>query len=1195
MKHPASQLARLFCAAVLSLMVSACGGGGGGGTSLATPGAGAVEPAPVVNAALEVGNTAVASAVLAGVAANADGGGASSGGTGAAVGDATSLTIHYKRADANYSDWKLHLFGSAQETTWEAGLVAGRTDSFGGVFTVPLKTPNGSVGYIFHKGDSKDHGGADQAYTLKAGANEIWRIEGDNVTYTANPAGLSAPDIKTVRVHYQRYGADYAAYGLHLWPANGIDTARMPSGVSIDDWNNAVPFAKMPGYAASPSEVVFDIPVLNPQGDASRKALEFIIHGLAPKQDDKDGRSDNIRVDFGNLKVTGQVGEVWLVQQDALVYTAQPDLRSSSLSQARAVWLSKQAIQWPRVNTSGTVKLYHSATGQIKARKDEVVSGADGSITLEANATALPAAVSTRFKWVTPGAVFSVKAADVAQLPDLHKRQLVIVQEDATGKVQNAAATQTAGALDDLYAAAATVGDLGSTVAGGNTSFKLWAPTAQKVSVFTYDTALGNAVTVDDMAFSPSTGVWSATKTGDMSGKYFRYSVDVFVRGVGVVRNLVTDPYSLSLSTDSKRSYIANLNDAKLKPAGWDAMTLPNKVAATTDMSIYELHVRDFSANDASVSAANRGKYLAFSEPGSNGMKHLKALADAGLTDVHLLPVFDMASVQEGGCNAAQPAPGMPGDDLGQAAFVMNLASSDCFNWGYDPLHYTAPEGSYASDAQDGAKRILEFRSMVKGLTDAGLRVGMDVVYNHTSASGLNANSVLDRVVPGYYHRLNDNGAIFKDTCCEDTATENLMMGKLMIDSAITWARDYKISSFRFDLMGFQPRAVMKDLKSKVATAAGREVQLLGEGWNFGSVANGARFEQAAQGTLPGDGIGTFGDKMRDAVRGGGCCDSGDALVKSQGFINGMFYDPNPSSPARALNDLRYQGDLIKGALAGSIRDFSLKTHWDAMLNLSDLGGVGYATQPDEVVNYVENHDNLTLFDVNAMKLPPTTSREDRARVQILGAATVAFAQGISYYHAGMDTLRSKSLDRNSYNSGDWFNRLDWSYSDNNFAVGLPIEGDANTRALMKPFLANPSIKPTATEIAWTRDAFRDLLKIRASTTLLRLRTAADIKSRLSFHNLGSAQVPAVLVAQINGTQPSAYAGAGFKELVYFLNVDKVAQTLTIDALKSKALVLHPVHASATAADKRAATASYATGTGTFTIPARTAVVFVVN
>ena len=1085
-----SQLFRGLVALAAGVLISACGGGGGGGYASTAPADPIVVAPPVVNAALEVGNSATPAVVVQAVADNADGGGASTGG---GTGDATALTVHYQRVDGNYTDWKMHVFGSGKATTWDAGLVAARTDTFGGVFEVALTTPNGSVGYIFHKGDTKDHGGTDQSYLLKAGANEIWRVEGDNITYTANPAGVSAPDIRTVRVHYQRYGTDYAAYGLHLWPTNGIDVARLP-GVAIADWDNAVAFSKMPSYAAAASEVVFDVPVLNPQGDASRKALEFIIHGIAPNQGDKDGRTDNIRIDYGNLKITGQVGEVWLVQQDAIVYTAQPDLRSSSLSQARAVWLSKQLIQWPHVNASGTVKLYYSATGQVKARKDEAVSGAEGSITLDVATTYVPVP-NGRFKWVAPGAVFSVKTADMPMLNELHKKQLVIVQEDATGKVQNAAATQIAGALDDLYAAAAAVTDLGGTVAGGSTNFKLWAPTAQKVSVFTYNTPTGVAVTVDELAFDANTGVWSATKTGDLSGKYFRYSVQVFVRGVGVVRNLVTDPYSLSLSADSKRSYVANLNAANLKPAGWDAMVLPTKVTATTDMSIYELHVRDFSANDASVSAANRGKFLAFTEASSNGMKHLKALADAGLTDVHLLPSFDIASVPELGCTVANPANGLAGDDLGQAAFVAGMAATDCFNWGYDPYHFTAPEGSYASDAQDGAKRIVEFRAMVKGMNDAGLRVGMDVVYNHTTASGQSATAVLDRVVPGYYHRLNDAGAVFKDTCCDDTATENLMMGKLMIDSVSTWARDYKVSSFRFDLMGFQPRTVMKDLKAKLLVAAGRDVQLLGEGWNFGSVGDGARFVQAAQGTMPGDGIGTFGDKMRDAVRGGGCCDSGDALVKNQGFINGMFYDPNPSSPSRALNDLRYQGDLIKGALAGSIRDFSLKTHWDATLNLSDLGGLGYATQPDEVVNYVENHDNQTLFDVNAMKLPPTTSREDRARVQILGAATVAFSQGIAYYHAGVDTLRSKSLDRNSYNSGDWFNRLDWTYTDNNFAVGLPSEGDAATRSLMKPFLANTVIKPTATEIAWTRDAFRDLLKIRASTTLLRMRSAADIKS----------------------------------------------------------------------------------------------------
>jgi pullulanase-type alpha-1,6-glucosidase len=392
--------------------------------------------------------------------------------------------------------------------------------------------------------------------------------------------------------------------------------------------------------------------------------------------------------------------------------------------------------------------------------------------------------------------------------------------------------------------------------------------------------------------------------------------------------------------------------------------------------------------------------------------------------------------------------------------------------------------------------------------------------------------------------------------------------------------------------MGHQPRAVMELLQAKVNAAAGRTVQLFGEGWNFGEVANGARFVQAAQGQLAGSGIGTFGDKMRDAVRGGSGFDSGDALVRNQGFVNGLYYDPNALAGNRPLNDLRWYGDLIRGALAGSIRDYTLTTHWDAVLPLSGVGGVGYASEPGEVVNYVENHDNQTLFDVGAYKLPTATSREDRARVQMLGAAVVAFSQGTAYFHAGVDTLRSKSLDRNSYDSGDWFNRLDWSYADNHFGTGLPPQADNGASwGTMTPLLGNAALKPAPGDIAWSRDAFRDLMKIRASSTLLRLRTAADIRSRLTLHNLGSNQVPTVLAGHLNG---AGYAGANFSELVYFVNVGTVAETVTIAALAGKSFALHPVHAAG--ADRRPATAAaYSAATGAFTVPARTALVFVVN
>ena len=247
---------------------------------------------------------------------------------------------------------------------------------------------------------------------------------------------------------------------------------------------------------------------------------------------------------------------------------------------------------------------------------------------------------------------------------------------------------------------------------------------------------------------------------------------------------------------------------------------------------------------------------------------------------------------------------------------------------------------------------------------------------------------------------------------------------------------------------------------------------------------------------------------------------------------------------------------------------------------------------PGEAVNYIENHDNQTLFDNNAFKLPAGTSREDRARVQILAAALNTFSQGVAYFHAGVDTLRSKSMDRNSYDSGDWFNRLDWSYADNNFGVGAPPQADnGDNWALIKPLLANAQIKPGASEIGWTRDAFRDLLAIRASSTLFRLRTADDVKARLAFRNTGSAQVPTVLAGHLDG---NGYRGANFRELLYFVNVDKQPQTLVLDADKGKAWRLHPVHGAG--ADRRPANdASYEPASGRFVIPPRSAVVYVLD
>ncbi|MGH8084545.1 MAG: alpha-1,6-glucosidase domain-containing protein [Lysobacter sp.] len=882
-----------------------------------------------------------------------------------------------------------------------------------------------------------------------------------------------------------------------------------------------------------------------------------------------------------------------------------------SLTDAGAYWLDRRLLQWPGQAAAGgtAFKLYHSADGGITARVGEAVTGADGTVALARFTDDVPAEIAQRFKFIDDGVVLTLAAADGARLPELLRQQFLLVQEDANGRVLAATTLQTPGALDDLYAAAGKINDLGASVAAGTTGFRLWAPTAREVSVCLYDDGRSEAISREPMQFDAATGAWSMQLPTDLSGGYYTYLADVFVPGIGVVRNRVTDPYSISLTTDSKRSYIADLDAPALKPAGWDDAPRPAPLAAPTDMVIYELHVRDFSRDDATVSATNRGEYLAFTETGSDGMRHLRSLADAGLTDVHLLPVFDLATVPESGCIEPEIPAAAPDSDAQQAAMTA-VAARDCFNWGYDPYHFNAPEGSFASDAADGAVRIREFRAMVQALHTVGLRVGMDVVYNHTTASGQVERSVLDRIVPGYYQRLDANGTVTTSTCCDNTATEHRMTGKLMLDSAALWARHYRIDSFRFDLMGHQPRNVMEHLQQRVDEAAGRHVNLIGEGWNFGEVADGARFVQASQLSLQGSGIGTFSDRARDAIRGGGAGDKGAAMF-TQGYVNGLHYAPNTAaataapaasgalgeSEADSRNALLHAADLVRAGLAGTLADYVITDATGATIPLSQLDykgqPAGYAAQPGEVVNYIENHDNQTLFDVNAFKLPLDTSCEDRARVQVLAFALNAFSQGIAYFHAGGELLRSKSLDRNSFDSGDWFNRLDWTGADNHFGTGLPPAPDnRESWPQMAPLLAEPDIKPTAHEIAFTRDAFEDLLRIRDSSTLFRLRSADDVKQRLRFHNTGPQQNPLVIAGHLDG---AGYPGAGFAEVLYLVNVSPQPQTLVIPEAAGKRYTLHPVHSADIAADRRPREAAqYDTGSGRFVVPARTAMVYVI-
>jgi pullulanase-type alpha-1,6-glucosidase len=692
-----------------------------------------------------------------------------------------------------------------------------------------------------------------------------------------------------------------------------------------------------------------------------------------------------------------------------------------------------------------------------------------------------------------------------------------------------------------------------------------------------------------------ATGVWTTTVARLPPGATYTYAVEVFVPSMGWVRNRVTDPYSVSLTADSQRSAVLDLNDPALQPRGWRQRQRPAAPESPVDMAISELHVRDFSVFDRNVPPSWRGKYLAFTHARSQGVRHLRSLAQAGLKDVHLLPIFDWATAPETHCEVPDAATQAqwrkaPGDHPAAAEWVRRHANADCFNWGYDPWHFNAPEGSFATDARDPAVRIRELRAMVMALQGMGLRVGMDVVYNHMSAAGQHPKSALDRLVPGYYHRLNALGEVERSTCCDNTATEHRMMRRLMIDSAVHWVRHFGIDSFRFDLMGHQPREAMLALQKAVDQAAGRFIPLLGEGWNFGEIANNARFIQAAQGDLNGAGIGTFNDRLRDAARGTRHGDDAATTVTRRGWLTGA------SDAERAE-----LADAVRAGLAGSVASLRLKGRDGEVRRLADrqLGNqvLGYASEPTEVVNYVENHDNPTLFDLLAFKLPQDTPAQHRAERQVLGGALVLLAQGVPYLHAGQEILRSKSLDLNSYDSGDWFNGMDWSLATHGFGRGMPPgQENAAFASVMTPRLADASLRMDSATLAWSLGAHRDLLRVRAQTPLLRLRTAEALRHRVRPLHLGPGADPSVVLMWWDGLVP----GPGFDPaaphagVLVALNTADQPQAIEVLELQHVPLQLHPVFQRAEATDRRLrAEGAWRAEEAQLSLPARSASVWV--
>ncbi|MBG6058473.1 pullulanase-type alpha-1,6-glucosidase [Cryobacterium sp. MP_M5] len=875
--------------------------------------------------------------------------------------------------------------------------------------------------------------------------------------------------------------------------------------------------------------------------------------------------------------------------------------------QQRAHWLGEKTLAWPRdllpvnIDPADLGYALHSSPNATLSLVDGAVTGGD-TVKLAYDKAGLTDAQKKAFPALANSVVLRPVGTDRAAIERLLTTQLQVSQ---AGDVLTAlTGVQLPGVLDDLYADAAAARPLGVSWSKKRPTVSVWAPTAQKVDLLAW--TAGDAAEPERVALKRQTdGTWTATGQKSWADASFAFEVTVFAPTTGKIEvNQVTDPYSVALTTNSTRSVFVDLANGDFRPKKWERAESP-EIENPVDRSIYELHVRDFSISDQSVPAALRGTYGAFGVD-SAGTKHLKELADAGLNTVHLLPTFDIATIEEDRSKQAVPAcdlasfgPASPE----QQACVQAVADTDGFNWGYDPLHFQAPEGSYAVNARGGA-RVAEFRSMVGALHDDGLQVVLDEVYNHTAASGQTAKSVLDKVVPGYYHRLNPLGAVETSTCCQNVATEHRLAERLMVDSVVLWAREYRVDGFRFDLMGHHSkenllnvRKALNTLTEKKDGVDGKAIYLYGEGWDFGEVAKNALFEQAKQGQLGGTGIGTFNDRLRDAVHGGSPVDGG--TVQQQGFGTGLGTDPNGAAingtPEQALAKLAQTTDLVRLGLAANLRDFSFVTG-DGTVKRGDQldyngSPAGYADQPAEVINYVDAHDNETLFDLLALKMPADSAMTDRVRMNTLSLATATLSQAPSLWHAGTDLLRSKSLDRDSYNSGDWFNRIDWTGQTNNFGVGLPSAASNTDKwDIQRPLLKDPALAPTPADIASASSQAQDLLRLKQSTELFRLGDAKLIKQKLTFPAGGPTEIPGVIVMRLDDTV-GADVDRKLDGVLTVFNASPEPQTIVLKELAGKTYKLSRTQATGT--DTVVKTTTWDKATGTVTVPARTVAVLV--
>jgi len=527
--------------------------------------------------------------------------------------------------------------------------------------------------------------------------------------------------------------------------------------------------------------------------------------------------------------------------------------------------------------------------------------------------------------------------------------------------------------------------DLGFVYSPTETTFRVWAPTASHVVLNLYEEGSGDNLIAAIPTSRDEKGTWIATVEGDLNLTYYTYEVTVYGRTQEAV-----DPYARAVGVNGRRGMVIDLETTN--PEGW-GNSRPDFSGNLTDAVIYELHMRDWSSHESS-DIEHVGQFLQFTEPGATD--HMTAL---GITHLHLLPVFSFSSIDETRLDEPQ------------------------FNWGYDPLNYNAPQGSYSTDPTRGEIRINEFKQMVQSLHDNGIRVVMDVVYNHT---GPTADSDFNKIVPGYYYRQDAYGNFSDGSGCgNETASDRGMMRRFIVDSVVYWATEYQVDGFRFDLMALHDVDTMNEVRA-VLDEIDPTIMIYGEGWDAGGSALDPDLaaSKVNAGLVPG--IAMFNDDLRDGVK-------GSVFVEEEpGFVNGNFSF----------------AERVKFGIVGAV--------WHPQIDYQLVGQAGGSSEPWAIdaaqsVNYVSAHDNHTLFDKLRLTLPDTDFETIKA-MQKQSNAIVLTAQGVPFLHAGVEMMRTKDFDHNSYQSPDEVNQLNWNWLDEHQDVFEYYQGLIALRAAHPAF-----------------------------------------------------------------------------------------------------------------------------------------------